>query len=222
DRILDVVDDCPLDPEDIDGFEDEDGCPDLDNDGDGYADLEDRCPNEAEDFDTFEDLDGCADIDNDNDRILDVVDDCPMEPEVLNGIDDEDGCPDEGLVEVNMDLGQIIIMEKVFFETASDRIRPVSFEVLNAVHAVMEQYPQITLVEVQGHTDSRGSDDYNLDLSARRAKSVRIYLEERGIDSDRLISFGYGETKPLDEAENEDAWEMNRRVQFQILEMGEL
>ena len=155
------------------------------------------------------------------DRIDDVDDSCPNDPEIVNGIDDEDGCPDEGLVKVDADRGEIIILEKVHFETSSERIRPVSFPLLDAVFGVLEQYPEIQIVEVQGHTDSRGSDSYNLDLSQRRAGQVREYLVEKGIEPSRLLSKGYGETQPLDDRENEDAWSRNRRVQFQIVQMDE-
>jgi OmpA-OmpF porin, OOP family len=95
DGIYDHVDQCPTEPEDFDGCEDSDGCPDPDNDGDMILDVDDRCPNEAEDFDGFEDTDGCPDPDNDGDGIPDSHDQCPNEPETKNGYKDEDGCPDE-------------------------------------------------------------------------------------------------------------------------------
>jgi OOP family OmpA-OmpF porin len=95
DGIDDSVDQCPTDKEDIDGFEDSDGCPDPDNDLDGIPDKEDKCPNQAEDQDGFEDRDGCPDPDNDKDGIPDVSDQCPNQPETKNGYKDEDGCPDE-------------------------------------------------------------------------------------------------------------------------------
>jgi outer membrane protein OmpA-like peptidoglycan-associated protein len=94
DGIVDAMDQCPKDPEDLDGFQDEDGCPEWDNDNDGLFDDEDRCPNEPEDDDGHRDHDGCPDPDNDKDSILDVADRCPDEPETLNGYMDEDGCPD--------------------------------------------------------------------------------------------------------------------------------
>ncbi len=94
DGVLDEFDLCPDEPEDHDGFEDEDGCPDPDNDQDGILDIYDRCPDEREDKDGFEDEDGCPDIDNDQDGILDVNDRCPNQPETFNGYQDEDGCPD--------------------------------------------------------------------------------------------------------------------------------
>jgi OmpA-OmpF porin, OOP family len=123
DGILDSTDKCPTDPEDKDGFEDEDGCPDFDNDQDGIPDVEDKCPNEPgpaenqgcpiqdrdhdgiadnvdkcpdqpEDKDGFQDEDGCPDPDNDQDGIPDVSDKCPNEPEDKDGFQDDDGCPD--------------------------------------------------------------------------------------------------------------------------------
>ena len=95
DGIPDSQDACPDEPEDKDGFEDEDGCPDLDNDGDGIPDVDDKCPNEAEDKDGFQDSDGCPEPDNDNDGIPDTVDKCPDQPEDKDGFEDEDGCPDD-------------------------------------------------------------------------------------------------------------------------------
>jgi outer membrane protein OmpA-like peptidoglycan-associated protein len=89
DGIPDSADKCPDQPEDKDGFEDSDGCPDLDNDHDGIPDTADKCPNEAEDFDGFEDQDGCPDPDNDKDGILDVNDKCPNEA----GPASNQGCP---------------------------------------------------------------------------------------------------------------------------------
>jgi hypothetical protein len=94
DGIPDVLDKCPTEPEDKDGFQDEDGCPDPDNDGDGIPDVLDKCPNEPEDKDHFEDEDGCPDPDNDGDGIPDVLDKCPNQPEDKDGFQDEDGCPD--------------------------------------------------------------------------------------------------------------------------------
>ncbi|HEX4459925.1 MAG TPA: OmpA family protein [Polyangia bacterium] len=94
DGIPDAADKCPTEPEDKDGFDDEDGCPDLDNDQDGIADKNDKCPNEAEDRDGYQDEDGCPDIDNDGDGIPDAQDKCPNDPEDKDGFQDDDGCPD--------------------------------------------------------------------------------------------------------------------------------
>ncbi len=94
DGILDSDDACPNEPEDLDSFQDGDGCPDTDNDADGVPDAQDACPNDPEDRDSFEDSDGCPDPDNDHDRILDGADACPNVAEDPDGFEDEDGCPD--------------------------------------------------------------------------------------------------------------------------------
>ncbi|PJB39608.1 MAG: hypothetical protein CO108_16935 [Deltaproteobacteria bacterium CG_4_9_14_3_um_filter_63_12] len=94
DGIPDKVDRCPNDPEDKDGFDDADGCPDTDNDHDGRLDGVDGCPNQAEDLDGFEDDDGCLDGDNDGDGVSDEGDRCPGQAEDLDGFKDDDGCPD--------------------------------------------------------------------------------------------------------------------------------
>ena len=94
DGISDRTDRCPFLPEDADGFEDADGCPDTDNDGDGMADTVDGCRDVAEDRDGYEDADGCPDPDNDRDSIADAADRCPLLAEDSDGFEDADGCPD--------------------------------------------------------------------------------------------------------------------------------
>ncbi len=223
DGILDDVDQCPDDPEDKDKFEDEDGCPDPDNDQDGILDVDDLCPDQPEDKDGFEDADGCPDPDNDHDRILDKDDACPRRDgetskqtaETYNGVDDTDGCPDRGRVVVTDT--KIEILDKIYFEYDSDVIQKRSFGILDAILATLQGNPDIQLVEIQGHSDERGSDSYNLDLSGRRAASVRRYLVEHGVTAERLQSQGYGETQPIAQGHNEAAWSKNRRVEFLIL-----
>jgi outer membrane protein OmpA-like peptidoglycan-associated protein len=94
DGIRNNVDRCPKYAEDTDGFEDTDGCPDLDNDLDGIPDREDTCPKDPEDKDGFKDNDGCPDNDNDGDSLVDIKDQCPNVAEDLDGFEDTDGCPD--------------------------------------------------------------------------------------------------------------------------------
>jgi len=94
DGVKDDLDKCPYEEEDIDGFQDEDGCPDYDNDDDGIIDIDDACQNIAEDLDGFQDEDGCPDPDNDGDGIEDKDDSCPNIAEDVDGFEDEDGCPD--------------------------------------------------------------------------------------------------------------------------------
>jgi OmpA-OmpF porin, OOP family len=215
DGILDDVDQCPDDPEDRDGFQDEDGCPDPDNDQDNILDEDDLCPNDPEDRDNFEDEDGCPDPDNDQDRILDVDDSCPNDPETYNGFDDEDGCPDRGSVII--EENQIVILEKIYFETDSAVIQERSFPIIDAVAATLNGNPQITLVEIQGHADERSSDEYNIRLTRDRAASVVEAIVQRGVMRDRLRSAGYGERCPVDPRHNAEAWDRNRRVEFKII-----
>ena len=95
DEVRDVVDVCADEPEDRDGFQDEDGCPELDNDGDGVLDANDTCSSEPEDKDGFQDRDGCPEPDNDRDGVFDVLDTCIDQKEDKDGFADDDGCPDE-------------------------------------------------------------------------------------------------------------------------------
>jgi hypothetical protein len=94
DGVPDEQDLCPLEPEDLDGYEDSDGCPEPDNDFDGILDAVDECPLDKEDRDGFEDEDGCPEYDNDKDGFSDVNDMCPNEAEDFDGEEDDDGCPD--------------------------------------------------------------------------------------------------------------------------------
>ncbi|WAS85148.1 MULTISPECIES: adventurous gliding motility protein AgmC [unclassified Corallococcus] len=232
DGILDTADRCPNEPETVNGFEDEDGCPDtkpvppppapVDSDGDGILDPDDKCPNAPEDKDGFQDEDGCPDPDNDKDGIPDTADKCPLEPETINGVDDEDGCPDKGKVKVLVEGERIFILEKVYFATNKDVILPRSFPILKQVAAVLRANPQVELLRIEGHTDSQGNDAANLDLSKRRAASVKTFLVNEGIAAERLDSEGFGESKPVDTNNTAAGRENNRRVEFNIVKMGKV
>jgi outer membrane protein OmpA-like peptidoglycan-associated protein len=215
DGIPDSLDKCPDDPEDKDGFEDEDGCPDPDNDKDGILDIDDLCPNQPEDYDGFEDKDGCPDPDNDKDRIPDVDDKCPNEPEIYNGVDDDDGCPDKGIVRKRH--GVLEVLKEIHFETASAVIKPDSYPILNAVAATVKGNPQVKLIEIQGHADERGDDDYNLRLTEDRSQAVKQYLLDHGVEPGRLQAHGYGELRPICKQHTPRCWAVNRRVEFVIL-----
>jgi OOP family OmpA-OmpF porin len=244
DGILDPVDNCPRVPEDVDGFEDTDGCPDDDNDKDGLADRVDKCINDPEDRDSFEDDDGCPELDNDNDGFADKVDTCPMDPEDKDGFEDDDGCPDvdndkDGILDKDdkcpnehgvppdgcpKKYTHVVVTEKkielkqtVFFDTNRATIKPVSFALLNDVAKALADNPKIK-VEIQGHTDSQADDNFNLKLSQRRAESVRTYLAGRGISKDRMLPKGYGEDVPIADNRTADGRSQNRRVEFVITE----
>ncbi len=243
DGLTDDIDKCPLQPEDRDGFEDEDGCPDLDNDKDGIPDQTDRCPNEPEDKDGWQDEDGCPDPDNDNDGIPDTTDKCKNEPEDVDGWQDEDGCPDtDNDSDTVVDLKdkcpneagapdnngcpvkyklvvvtdqKIELKQMVFFATDKTKILPKSFPLLNDVAQALKDRSSIH-VRIEGHTDSRGSRTHNLKLSQGRAASVRTYLIGRGIAPERMESVGYGPDKPIADNRTRAGRAENRRVEFFI------
>ena len=216
DGVLDRDDQCDNTPEGVEVKDD--GCPDDDLDGDGIPNRYDDCPEDLEDRDRFEDSDGCPDPDNDGDGIFDREDNCPNDPEEFNGFLDEDGCPDRPDEKVVISKNKIIITEPVYFATNKDRILDRSKDILDEVARVLAENPQIALVRIEGHTDSRGRDSYNLTLSQRRASAVREYLIKDGIDRDRLEAVGYGETIPIADNETADGRAKNRRVEFTIVE----
>jgi OOP family OmpA-OmpF porin len=242
DGIPDNIDQCPRVPEDLDGFQDADGCPDDDNDGDGITDKLDKCPNDPEDRDGFQDAAGCPDPDNDGDGIPDVPDKCPHEPEDKDGFQDADGCPDpdndgDGVPDVadrcpnepgvppdgcpkkyNLVVvteHKIEIKQTVFFDTNRATIKRVSFPLLNEVAQALTDNPTIK-VEIQGHTDSQGSARTNLRLSQKRAESVRTYLIKKSIASDRMVARGYGKEIPIADNRTAEGRSQNRRVEFVI------
>ncbi|MCP4805912.1 MAG: OmpA family protein [Proteobacteria bacterium] len=289
DGVADGQDACPLSPEDRDGWEDGDGCPDKDNDGDGLADVDDDCPDTAgpvngcpvgdSDGDGYaDDVDkcpqaaggapdgcpmmdfdkdgipdesdqcpgmagpspsGCPDADGDSvfdmndqcptikgpaptgcpdsdgDGVADPVDRCPQQPENINEYMDQDGCPDTKPQLVKIANRQIVIEEKIQYETGKAVIKPESYKILDDVIQVMTDYPQIE-VRIEGHTDSDGSDAANLTLSKARADSVFEYLIANGVEATRLETVGYGETRPVDTNRTSTGKANNRRVEFHI------
>jgi len=219
DGIPDVNDGCPNDPEDKDGFEDADGCPDPDNDKDGIPDVKDKCPNEPEDKDGFEDTDGCPDPDNDKDGIPDVKDKCPNEPESRNSFEDEDGCPDVKVTvpDIVAEPQRLVLLEIIYFEFDKDVIKTESYPILDQAIQVFKDNSDLR-VRIEGHTDAKGSDEYNMDLSTRRARSVMGYLIERGgIDPARLEAVGRGESAPITTNETDEGRAKNRRIEWVLL-----
>jgi len=210
DGLTDSVDSCVLEPEDKDSYLDEDGCPEIDNDLDGLLDAKDKCPNDAEDPDGYEDDDGCPELDNDKDTVADLKDQCPNE--VGSTTKEPLGCPTKPALVVVTDC-EVKITQQIHFEFDKDKIRPESFPVLDAVVEVLVKNPAIK-IEVQGHTDNKGSSQYNKNLSDRRAASVMKYLVSHGVPASRLTSHGYGFDRPLVPNTTAQNRALNRRVQF--------
>lgn len=111
---------------------------------------------------------------------------------------------------------RIEIREKVFFELDSFGIRSESFPLLREVAQIIMRNPEIRKLRIEGHTDSRGDDAYNLSLSFDRAEAVREFLVAQGVERHRLNAMGYGERQPLAYGEDEESWALNRRVDFII------
>jgi OmpA-OmpF porin, OOP family len=210
DGIPDGQDACPDEPEDKDGFEDGDGCPEPDNDKDGVADPDDQCPQDP----GPKELDGCPDRDQDD--VPDIVDKCPDQA----GPAENEGCPTEE-PQVVLETDRIRIRENILFETASAVIQPKSFPLLDEVYKVLKDHPEVGPVRIEGHTDNRGGRSYNLDLSNRRAQSVMNYLVKKGVENKRLRFRGYGFDKPVATNATPLGRAKNRRVVFHILEGGE-
>ena len=152
DGIPDDADKCPDQPEDMDGFEDFDGCPDPDDDGDGIPDKEDACPRVKGEPSMDPTRNGCPNPDRDGDTYDNDVDQCPDEAEVFNGVKDEDGCPDEGgrpLVVVDVVKGAVVlhVAQTILFTGTSDTlaIDPKSATTLRAIALELNRRPDWTL-----------------------------------------------------------------------------
>ena len=128
--------------------------------------------------------------------------------------------PPPGPDRVVLTPSNIAIMDKVQFETGKADIKPESHGLLDEVAKVMKDNPQIEIVEVDGHTDSTGSADFNRKLSQQRAESVAKYITSKGIKAARLEAKGFGPDKPIADNETDAGREANRRVEFNIIKQG--
>lgn len=186
-----------------------------DRDGDRILDRDDFCP------DVFgEPPRGCPQVcidDSDGDGLSNPVDSCPTEPETRNGYKERDGCPDE----VPPELGDLSgVMEGINFDTDKDTIKSGSKPRIDKAVDVMKKYPELK-VRVSGHTDSQGPYRHNVDLSKRRAKSVKRYMVESGIDEGRIETEGFGPDQPIDTNDTAEGRAKNRRIEFTIIQDAE-
>ena len=220
DGILDVDDACP----DVKGIADEDpkknGCPPppkpLDTDGDGILDPEDACVTVKGVPDEDPKKNGCPPpIDTDGDGIFDPEDACPAEKGPRDDDATKNGCPKSVRVVKN----EIVILEQVQFDTGKATIKKASSELLDEVAQVLSQHPEMTKVEVQGHTDNRGSAGLNKKLSQARAEAVRKALIARGVGAERLSAAGFGPDRPIADNDTDEGRQRNRRVQFLIVDI---
>lgn len=169
--------------------------------------------------------------DRDGDGIADNLDKCPDEPEDYNGVQDDDGCPD--ILETDRDRitdnppapGEPLTLEQVVtlpapieFKFDSAIMLPGAEVYLNQVLVILQAHPEVTRLEIQGHTSAEGGYDYNMRLSDARARAVYQWLVDHGIDGQRLVPKGYGLTVPLFPNDTEPHRQRNRRVQFRMVD----
>ncbi len=184
-----------------------DGCPD--SDGDGFKDPVDKCPQVAGVA-----PDGCPPPDKDGDGILDPNDQCIDVPETKNGYKDKDGCADEVPKAVAKFAG---VIKGIYFDVDKDTIKPASKPTLDAAVKVLKDFDDVH-VEISGHTDSDGNRDHNVDLSRRRADSVKKYLVDKGIAEGRLSTRGAGPDEPIAANDTKKNKSLNRRIEFKLQE----
>jgi OOP family OmpA-OmpF porin len=146
----------------------------------------------------------CADLDDDGDGVNNCDDKCPGS--VAGQAIGPDGCP----VPLTIDL------KGVNFDFDKSTLRPDAVAILDEAIAILQKYPQLK-VEVAGHTDSIGTEQYNQGLSERRAKAVYDYLTNAGIGADRLSGpNGYGESRPIDTNDTAEGRARNRRTELNV------
>ena len=115
-----------------------------------------------------------------------------------------------------VEKGQAIRLNNLFFEVNKSVLMPESYAELDNLIRLLSNQPELK-IEINGHTDSDGSDELNLKLSEERAKSVVAYLVSKGVKNDRLTAKGFGETKPAVPNTSNENKAINRRVEFKIL-----
>ncbi len=191
------------------------GCPPVtDTDSDGIADSDDACPTAFGPRSPDPKLNGCPPShDTDGDGVPDSEDACPLEPGVPPP--EGNGCPAQAKAE--LDAEQIVISQRIVFETGSAVLLPESSDILGEVARLLKEHPEIELLEVQGHTDERGTVDFNRKLSQDRAASVVTWLVQQGIARKRLQARGYGRDRPIADNGTDEGMQKNRRVEFHVV-----
>ena len=190
DGVVDSLDICPHTPKGV--KVDIRGCP-LDSDRDGVYDYLDKCPDTPRGVKV--DTKGCP-LDSDGDGVYDYMDKCPRTPKGVKV--NERGC---------------WVLKGLTFDTAKWDIKPKFIPVLEEVVTILKKNPKMKL-EIQGHTDNRGSLTYNKTLSKKRAEAVMNYLIRAGIGPHRLKAVGYGPTQLVASNATEQGREKNRRVEL--------
>lgn len=164
-----------------------------------------------------------APADTDGDGVIDTLDQCPDTPAGTKV--DAKGCslppcktpaPGERISLSGCGSGEVIVLHGVSFEFNKSRLAVNAKTILDNVADELKANPEIA-VELGGHTDSIGGDEYNQKLSEQRAQSVMAYLIEKGVNADKLSAVGYGESQPVADNATEDGREQNRRVELKVM-----
>ena len=208
DGVYDGIDQCASTPAEAKGKIDSKGCP-LDSDGDGVPDYKDNCANTPKSCQV--DAAGCP-VDSDGDGVCDGVDKCPSTPSGKSV--DAFGCP---VSEFIPEPEKPVVLKGVTFAFNKARLTPDAKAILDQVSASLKERPDVK-VEIGGHTDSKGSDAYNLKLSDQRANAARDYLMSQGVPADQLTAKGYGEAMPIATNDTEEGRELNRRVELKRIQ----
>lgn len=211
DGVLNGIDQCEGTPQGA--LVDATGCP-LDSDNDGVADGLDSCANTPTQVRV--DSNGCP-KDSDQDGVFDGLDLCEGTP--VGVAVDEQGCPlpINEMEQELVDTG-VIQLQNIYFDTGRSTLKPRSHQVLHDVAAVLVKWPSLK-IEIGGHADSRGADEFNLELSRNRAHAVMDWLIDN-YDELRFEQFfvrGYGESQPIATNDTPEGRAQNRRVEFKVL-----
>jgi len=156
-----------------------------------------------------------VEVDSDNDGINDLADKCPGTSSDIKV--DEAGCPVVITTEAKQAILETIDLKSVNFKSNSKELTPSSISYLDTAAVALKANSSINL-EVQAYTDSGGAESYNLELSEKRAQSVKQYLVEQGIDASRLQAKGYGEANPIADNTTAAGRAENRRVEFKVID----
>jgi len=128
--------------------------------------------------------------------------------------------PGSGMLPPEIDREAQLVLQDIHFAYNSSTILPEDAGVLQQIAAFLKRYPQVIL-QIEGHCDERGTEEYNMALGSRRAGAARQFLADLSIDPNRLYTISYGEERPFDPGHSEAAWAVNRRDHFLVGLAGE-
>lgn len=213
DGVGDKDDRCPDSLEDLDYFDDKDGCLDPDDDNDRILDVNDQCKGQAEDLDGYKDADGCLDHNDDGDAYPDVDDRCPRDAESENAWEDGDGCPDA----LPDELAALLGKQPLVTFTPEGALTPESAPRLAELAAVVLRYPAI-VVQIRVATDSGPDSAHAYARTLTQAKAIYAALAALGVGGDRIAMVSAGDSGANPIAATEAARALDRFVEFSLID----